>query len=329
MKPVYYLFMLFAFVAVSSSCNRIDYRKTKSGLVYKIIPSSGKDSALKNGDWLKINFIQKLNDDSVLNDTHGKMPYYQKITADPNISYDPSEIFPLMKNGDSAVVIMFIDSLIRKNPTMQLPPFLKKGDKLNLYFKIIEVFHNDSIQRADAMAEYQKDQPRQQKEREAQVEKMKSDMKAQREKDLEEAESSGEAAKERKAIEDYLTAHHISAQKTGKGTYVQIIQQGAGEQAAVDKYINVKYTGKSLDSGKVFQTGSYAFQLGRGNVIDGWDEGMLLFKEGGKGILYIPGYRAYGSNPSPNSPFKPNEALIFEVELLKVSDTEIPQSGGQ
>jgi FKBP-type peptidyl-prolyl cis-trans isomerase len=49
-------------------------------------------------------------------------------------------------------------------------------------------------------------------------------------------------------------------------------------------------------------------------VIEGWDEGLKLFKAGGKGTLYIPGFLAYGKNANP--PFKSFEALTFDVEVL-------------
>lgn len=132
-------------------------------------------------------------------------------------------------------------------------------------------------------------------------------------------------------MEAYLAAKKITAQKTGKGTYVHIDQQGTGLQAENNKYVSVKYTGKILTKDSVFQSSSYAFKLGNSEAIRGWDEGLLLFKEGGKGTLFIPGFLAYGKTPRPGSPFGPFEALIFDVELLKVSDTPIPQDtrGGQ
>ena len=75
-------------------------------------------------------------------------------------------------------------------------------------------------------------------------------------------------------------------------------QQGTGPAAELGKYVNVKYTGKVLATDSVFQSNTYAFKLGT-TVIRGWTEGLQLFKQGGKGTLYIPGFLAYGSNPGP------------------------------
>jgi len=49
----------------------------------------------------------------------------------------------------------------------------------------------------------------------------------------------------------------------------------------------------------------------------------LKFKQGGKGVLFVPGFLAYGNNP--NSAFKPFAAMKFDVELLEVSDKLITQ----
>ena len=122
----------------------------------------------------------------------------------------------------------------------------------------------------------------------------------------------------------------LTAEKTGKGTYVLIKEQGTGPKADTGKYVSVRYEGKTLNDGKVFESNMdpqkqpYIFQLGvpsDRSPIRGWEEGLLLLKKGGKGTFYIPGALAYGKNPPPNSPFKANEALVFDIYLVDVSDT--------
>ena len=135
--------------------------------------------------------------------------------------------------------------------------------------------------------------------------------------------SQGISPGELKEIENHLSSKKITAQKTGSGVYVQVKQQGTGPQAENGKYVLVKYTGKYLDTDSTFQSNSYPFQLGKGEVIKGWDEGLLMLRQGGKGTLFIPGFLAYGRNPPQGSSFKPFQALKFDVELLSVSDTAI------
>src|SRR4030095_11176831 len=89
--------------------------------------------------------------------------------------------------------------------------------------------------------------------------------------------------------------------------------EGTGSPVNDEDTVTVKYTGRLLATDSVFQSSTYTFPLGEGAVIAGWDEGIKLFKVGGKGTLYIPGFLAYGANARP--PFRPFEALIFDVEV--------------
>ncbi|MDO5607319.1 MAG: peptidylprolyl isomerase [Capnocytophaga sp.] len=110
-------------------------------------------------------------------------------------------------------------------------------------------------------------------------------------------------------------------QKTDSGLYYQITQQGNGKQAEAGKNVFVHYTGMLLDK-TVFDS-SYRrrepieFTVGVGQVIAGWDEGILLLKEGDKARLVIPSELAYGSRGA-GGVIPPNAPLIFDVELVKV-----------
>ena len=320
MKTVYYSLVMIATLAMAASCNNVSYQKAKSGMLYKLISSNSKDSTVKEGEWLKLNFTQKLND-SVMQTSYGKMPVYAQVASNPANQYNPAELFHLLRKGDSVITVVITDSLLKKGIVQQLPPFMKKGDRITTSFKVIEIFKNDSLYQADATKEAEKDRPRAMKEQEEQMAKMKKDMNEQKMKEELEMEKSGEAAKGIQAMEQYLKTKNIAAQKMGKGTFVVVQQQGTGAQADSGKYVTVKYAGRILATDSLFQSNSYTFQLGQGSVISGWDEGLEAFKEGGKGTLYVPGFRAYGKNPREGSPFKPFEALIFDIEMLKVSDT--------
>jgi len=288
------------------SCG-VDYKKTKSGLAYKIISGGSKDSVAKEKSIIKFNFIRKLND-SLLYSTYGKLPAYQVWTNDPQISYTPLEVLFMMKKGDSAVVIEVADTLINKGLQTQIP-FAKKGDRINTYIKVLEIFRSDSLVEADYRAELEKDKPRQQQE-----------MKDMQAKQLEELKKTGELQKEEKEIETYLAAKNVTATKAPGGTYVFIREKGNGVAATNGKFITVKYAGRFLATDSLFESSQYIFELGTGNVIRGWHDGIALFNEGGKGTLYVPGYLAYGERPGPGG--KPYESLIFDIEVLNVSNTQ-------
>jgi len=298
-----------------AGCGTLDYKKTKTGLLYKIITTKdSKGSVAKNGNVLKLFFLQKLND-SILQSNYGKMPLYQPVAANSiGDDYDPTVVLPLLRSGDSAVTVMLVDSLLSKGRIQNLPPFMKRGDRISVSFKVANLFTSDSLARKDYNAEMVKDRPRQEKEMMEQMAIRKKQMLEQRQKDEDEYRKSGEVDRELKAIRDYLASKKINAQQTGKGTFVWIKEQGAGPVLKDGDTVTVKYTGKRLATDSVFQSSTYTFPLGIGQVIEGWDEGIKLFKSGGKGTLYVPGFLAYGKNAGP--PFKPFDPLIFDIEVL-------------
>ena len=100
------------------------------------------------------------------------------------------------------------------------------------------------------------------------------------------------------------------------------IQVGAGDTAVKGKQVRVHYTGW-LTTGKKFDSSvdrgePFAFQLGAGQVIKGWDEGVNGMKVGGKRQLRIPPDLAYGEGGAAGGLIPPNATLIFDVELLEV-----------
>lgn len=97
---------------------------------------------------------------------------------------------------------------------------------------------------------------------------------------------------------------------------------GTGAEAVAGDSVTVNYIG-SLTDGTVFDasanrgTTGFTFSLGAGQVIQGWDKGIVGMKEGGKRKLVIPAALAYGSQAVGNV-IPANSTLVFEVELLKV-----------
>ena len=106
------------------------------------------------------------------------------------------------------------------------------------------------------------------------------------------------------------------------------VRLGKGEEAVTGKIVNVHYTGWLFDKsspdnkGKKFDSsrdrpGNFAFPLGVGRVIRGWDEGVQGMKVGGQRTLIIPPSMGYGARGA-GGVIPPNATLIFDVELLGV-----------
>src|SRR6187399_3095702 len=159
MKPKITMIVLAALAIVMLSCSA-DYKKTKSGVVYKIFPGNSKDSLVRFNDIVKFNLVYKIND-SLLADTHGKMPGFFAVSPQIVGSYSEFEVFTQLRKGDSLVATLLVDTLLKKG---QQIPFAKKGDQIKAYIKILEVFRTDSIARKDYEAEIAKDKPRQEQE---------------------------------------------------------------------------------------------------------------------------------------------------------------------
>ena len=108
--------------------------------------------------------------------------------------------------------------------------------------------------------------------------------------------------------------------KTASGLQYWDITVGTGAVAKPSSHVKVHYTGW-LTTGKKFDSsvGSspFDFTLGQGEVIKGWDEGVVGMKVGGKRQLRIPPELAYGEDGHPPQ-IPRNATLIFDVRLVEV-----------
>ena len=105
------------------------------------------------------------------------------------------------------------------------------------------------------------------------------------------------------------------------GLKIEDVKLGTGAEAKEGNMITAHYTGTLLDGTKFdssLDRGTpFSFQLGSGQVIAGWDQGVLGMKVGGKRKLTIPPDLAYGEQGIPGA-IPSNATLIFEIELLSV-----------
>jgi FKBP-type peptidyl-prolyl cis-trans isomerase FkpA len=125
-----------------------------------------------------------------------------------------------------------------------------------------------------------------------------------------------------KAKESTMTESAQATEKTTvAGLQMDDTVTGEGAEAVSGKRVTVHYTGKLTDGTKfdssLDRSAPFTFALGAGQVIRGWDQGVVGMKVGGKRTLTIPGNLAYGERGVPGT-IPANATLVFDVELLAV-----------
>ncbi len=122
------------------------------------------------------------------------------------------------------------------------------------------------------------------------------------------------------SIEGFLSNKNIKAEKTHEGVFYSVITEGGGQIPRQGDFVKIKYVGKLLN-GNVFDESPkdepYVFQLGNGQVIEGWNKAIQKLKIGTKATLYVPAYLAYGS-VGIGTVIPPNSPLVYDIELVEV-----------
>lgn len=311
------LFYLSAICIVALSACTGSFKKGDDGLEYKII-SSGSGKTIGYGNFMQIHIKQVYGGakDTVLMDTHDFMPRIQLLdSVNTPIAY--FKILKQLRKGDSLVIRLLTDSAF-KNSQQGMPEFVKKGKYMYTYVTMVNIFETreqaDSANKAETILA----KPRIYKKQLEEIEKDLASKKAQLDADS-------------KIIEDYLAKNNIKAEKTKWGTYVAITTEGTGNKLSNDDVASVNYTGRTLDSGRVFDSNidpkfnhvqPYDVNIGQlGSVIPGWTDALLQLKKGTKATVFIPSSLAYGVSGNGEA-IKPNANLVFDIEVINVSNED-------
>lgn len=267
------------------------FKRTDTGLEYNIVKDEPGDKHPQIGDILSLHIRIRIEDSVFRNSRqmNGNEPIEIPMIK-PNFPGDWTEVLPLLTKGDSAVVRISIDT-IKKHTQGQFPEFVKEGDMI--YYELVLVDFEDS--------------------------------KAMEEKQI---------GVDEQKLQAYFKEKNITPEKTQSGLYYVIDKPGKGKQVERGSMVSVDYTGKGLD-GTTFDSNveeefghvqPFTFQAGRGQVIPGWDEGILLLQEGSQARFFIPSTLAYGSQELPG--VGRNANLVFDVKVNSVKEAT-EQAPGQ
>lgn len=281
------------------------YKKTENGVQYKIVRDK-EGPAAKAGDIVEMSMVAIYKDDktdTTVFDTYklnNNMPIQIPLPA-PAFKGDFVEALTKLSAGDSAIVLVSIDSLKKQPGMQQLPEFMKSGKFLEYHVSMVSVKSQEAVK-----------------------------------KELEQ-HAADQKVKDEQTLQEYFTQNNLHPQKTTSGVYYTIEKQGTGEPVKNGQVVTVSYTGRTLD-GKVFDSNTdpsmghpepFTFAVGQGSVIRGWDDALLQLNKGTKAKLFIPSTLAYGAqSPSPAIPA--DACLMFDIEVLKIEDAPSqPQAGMQ
>lgn len=119
-----------------------------------------------------------------------------------------------------------------------------------------------------------------------------------------------------KIIKQYISDKGLNAKATGSGLYYVVDTEGTGTNPNINSTVTVVYRGTLTNGTEFDKSSSTGATFLLSNVIKGWQEGIPLYKKGGKGKLLIPSALGYGNQATGKIPA--SSVLIFDVELLDV-----------
>lgn len=119
-------------------------------------------------------------------------------------------------------------------------------------------------------------------------------------------------------IDEYIAANKlVLKEKTSTGLRYVVTTASTGNATVSGAVTNVNYEGRTLFNDAKFDSGNFSFNLGKGEVIKGFDEGILKMKVGEKARLIMPPSIAYGSTAQGSGKIPAYSILIFDVDVVK------------
>lgn len=312
------LVILLAVAGSLAACN--SEKKGPGGLLYSIYKSEGKEK-IKEGDFVKVDFIQTNDKDSIVYSTYDANNPQIFPVGKKTYDGDMNDVLFLFGEGDSVKFRINIDTMV-KYTNQPRPEQLKNDKYMNYTVKIHKVLTKKD---KEADSTFQK----------RANDFFQADYKA----TMDKRKSSEEAV-----IKKYIADNNLKTKTSPSGLHYVITAPGTGAKPAVGDTAMVDYTGKfttkkSDGNDNVFDTsveaiykktmrpnpqatfGARPIVIGDG-VVKGFVEALQMIGKGGKITAIIPSKLGYGEQGG--GPIAPYSPLVFDVEL---KDIKKPAAG--
>ncbi len=288
------ILLVAALAVLFISCGKSKYpgfKESENGLYYKIVNDS-EGTNCKEGDYVKVNMRYTTFTDSLIFDNaKEQLPVWLNVKPF-KFKGDIMEGLQMLSQGDSAVFVVNTEDFYLKTVGMQgLPPHAKKDTVIYVAIKILEVKNAEQF-----AVEAQK----MQQEYEVKLEQVRM--------------------QEMEKLKEFIEKNKIKEEPKASGLYFISQTQGSGPQVKKGDKVLVHYTGRFID-GQIFDSSEggepMPVEVGMGQVIEGFDEALLLMKKGGKARAIIPSSIGYGAS-EPGGKIPPYTTLVFDIEMVDV-----------
>ena len=275
-----YLILFFFFF---NACKRDGFIISESGLHYTIHEAYGKKKPVV-GEIMYLHLVYRNSKDSILFDSRKMGGNFAIELMKPAFIGGMEEAFAMLGEGDSASFLINADSLYDRVFHAARPSNINKGEKLLFQVRLTKIVHakDYAIQQKIKKKKFSED--------------------------------------EDYNIRQYLARNNFFVKPLANGlVYISFIE-GKGKHPVTGNVVEVTYVGTFL-TGEMFdsnskESGPLKFKMGSGTMIDSWEDGVSMMREGGKARIIIPSRLAYGEKGY--GPIKPNTTIIYDIVLEKV-----------
>jgi peptidylprolyl isomerase len=279
-----YKFLLLSFLLFIGGFANAQYLTGPNGVKYFFWRQFGTAQRANIGDLVFVELVGKTEKDSVIMSSYVQGQAFQIFVPKPTYKGCFFEMLTLMGEKDSAEVSVVADSLFLRTFGNEMPPFIRKGSKIRITVKMVSIV---------TKAEYDKRM-------------------------IDEVKYANEIQEE--DIQKYIKENNLQMTRTPTGLYYMFPLKSFANRVKPGDEVLVHYTGYFLD-GKIFDSSiprnqAFAFTVGSGAVIKGWDEALQMMSLGDKIKIILPYQLAYGASGSSTIPA--NTPLVFDIELLEI-----------